>query len=64
VLCIKPPRGGEDLRSVVRRVVASGRAWVAVASYEGEDVIRACVTHAETTEDDVMELVRSLDAQG
>ncbi len=60
VLCIKPPPGFEDIRSIVTRVLASGRAWVAVASFEGSDVIRTCVTHGETTADDVIELVHTL----
>src|SRR5271170_1744161 len=61
VLCIKPPPGFGDIRSIVARVLASGRAWVAVASFEGSEVIRACVTHGETTEDDIHELARTLD---
>lgn len=60
VLCIQPALGSGDVRSIVGRVLASGRAWVAVASFEGSDVIRACVTHGETTEDDVSELVHTL----
>ncbi|MGA9721401.1 MAG: pyridoxal-dependent decarboxylase [Candidatus Binatus sp.] len=60
VLCIKPPPGFGDVRSIVARVLASGRAWVAIASFEGSDVIRACVTHGETTTDDVFDLVNTL----
>src|SRR5271156_4238546 len=60
LLCIRPPAGFGDIHSIVRRVLASGRAWVAVASFEGRDIIRACVTHAETTAADVLELVHSL----
>ena len=60
VLCIKPPPGSGDVRSIAARVLASGRAWVAVASFEGSDVIRACVTNGETTEADIIELVYSL----
>src|SRR5271155_4838419 len=60
VLCLQPPPGCGDVRSIVARVLASGRAWVAVASFEGSDIIRACVTHGETTEDDVIELVHIL----
>ncbi len=60
VLCIKPPPGFGDVRSIVARVLASGRAWIAVATFEGSDVIRACVTHGETTPADVLELVHSL----
>jgi glutamate/tyrosine decarboxylase-like PLP-dependent enzyme len=62
VLCIKPPPDFGDVRSIVGAVLASGRAWVAAAKYEGSDVIRACVTHGETTPDDIMELVNTLQA--
>jgi len=61
VLCIKPPPDFGDVRSIVARVLASGRAWVAVASFEGSEIIRACVTNGETTEDDIIELVYSLE---
>ena len=60
VLCIKPPPGVGDVRSIVARVLASGRAWIAAASFEGSDVIRACITNGETMSDDVLELVRLL----
>jgi hypothetical protein len=60
VLCIKPPPGVGDVRSIVARVLASGRAWIAVASFESSDVIRACITHGETTSEDVLELVQAL----
>jgi aromatic-L-amino-acid decarboxylase len=60
VLCIKPPPGSDDIRSIVDRVLASGRAWVAAAAFEGSDIIRACVTHGETTPDDVIDLVHTL----
>jgi glutamate/tyrosine decarboxylase-like PLP-dependent enzyme len=62
VLCIKPPPGFGDVRSIVARVLASGRAWVAVASFEGSDIIRACVTHGETTADDIIALVDTLES--
>jgi aromatic-L-amino-acid/L-tryptophan decarboxylase len=61
VLCIEPGSGG-DVRSIVSRVLASGRAWVSVARFEGRDVIRACITHGETMRDDVLELVAALRA--
>jgi glutamate/tyrosine decarboxylase-like PLP-dependent enzyme len=64
VLGIKPPPGVDDIRSIVGRVLASGRAWVAVASFEGSDIIRACVTHGETTEADIIELVHTLTDAG
>ena len=61
VLCVEPPRGSADVKSIVGRVLASGRAWVSVADFEGRPVIRACVTHGETTPDDVMALVEALE---
>jgi len=60
VLCIEPPPGAVDARTIVGRVLASGRAWISVATFEGHQVIRACMTHGETTQDDVMELVDAL----
>src|SRR5271154_3107479 len=60
VLCLKPPPGVGDVRSIVARVLASGCAWIAVASFESSDVIRACITHGETTEEDLTELVGTL----
>jgi glutamate/tyrosine decarboxylase-like PLP-dependent enzyme len=62
VLCITPRPGFGDARSIVGRVLASGRAWVAAATFEGGDIIRACVTHGETTPDDIAELVNVLQA--
>ena len=61
VLCIEPPPGEGDVRAIVDRVLASGRAWISAATFEGRQVIRACVTHGETTRDDVMELVDALE---
>jgi glutamate/tyrosine decarboxylase-like PLP-dependent enzyme len=56
VLCIEPPAGSGEVRSIVNRVLASGRAWISAATFEGSDVIRACVTNGETTPHDVDEL--------
>jgi glutamate/tyrosine decarboxylase-like PLP-dependent enzyme len=62
VLCIEPPPGFGDARSIVSRLTASGRAWVSAASFEGREIIRACVTHGETKADDITELANALDA--
>ena len=62
VLCVLPPRGRDEIRAIVQRVVASGRAWVAAASFEGRDVVRICTTNGETTLADVAELVEVLEA--
>lgn len=62
VLCIEPPAGAADVRTIVGRVLASGRAWVSVATFEGRDVIRACITHGQATADDVGILIDALGA--
>jgi len=64
VLCIRPPHKFGDARSIVSRVLASGRVWLAVAAFEGNDIIRACVTHGETTPDDIDEVVSTLEVAG
>jgi glutamate/tyrosine decarboxylase-like PLP-dependent enzyme len=61
VLCIEPRPGCGEVRSIVSRVLASGRAWVSVATFEGREIIRACVTHGKTTPDDITELVDALE---
>ncbi len=62
VLCLEPPAGAPDPQTIVRRVLASGTAWISVAIFEGRPVIRACVTHGRTSEEDVMRLVAALEA--
>jgi len=60
VLDAVPPAGLGEVRALVRRVVASGRAWVASTTFEGRDVVRICVTNGETTLADVDALVAAL----
>jgi glutamate/tyrosine decarboxylase-like PLP-dependent enzyme len=62
VLCVVPPPESPAIREIARRVLASGRAWVAVAQFQGSEVIRICATHGETTLRDVDELVSALEA--
>lgn len=64
VLCVLPPPDYPPVRDLIRSVLASGRAWVAAASFEGRDVIRICATHGETTLSDVDELVQVLNDRG
>jgi glutamate/tyrosine decarboxylase-like PLP-dependent enzyme len=61
VLCVEPPAGRDDVRSIAKRVLASGRAWVAPAKFEGRDIVRICVTHGEATAADIAELVATLE---
>ncbi|HME38710.1 MAG TPA: pyridoxal-dependent decarboxylase [Steroidobacteraceae bacterium] len=63
VLDALPPPELGDVRALVRRVVASGRAWVAPTTFEGRDVVRICATNGETTLDDVDALVAALNAR-
>jgi glutamate/tyrosine decarboxylase-like PLP-dependent enzyme len=60
LLTVIPPRAVGDPRSVVERVLKSGRAWVSLARFEEQDVIRICVTHGESSEEDVSILVSAL----
>jgi aromatic-L-amino-acid decarboxylase len=60
VLSVVPPRAAGDPRSVVDRVLKSGRAWVSLARFEERDVIRICVTHGETSDDDLTILLEAL----
>ncbi len=62
VLCVVPPPGYPDVREVVRRVLASGRAWVAATSFAGRDVVRICATHGEILAADIDELIAALSA--
>jgi glutamate/tyrosine decarboxylase-like PLP-dependent enzyme len=62
VLCVTPPPGYPSLREIVRRVLASRRAWVAATRFAGDEVIRICATHGEISVADVAELVETLAA--
>jgi glutamate/tyrosine decarboxylase-like PLP-dependent enzyme len=62
VLCLLPPPGSLTPRGIVQRVLESARAWVAVASHEGREVVRICATHGETSASDVDELIDALQA--
>jgi len=64
VLDAVPPAALGNVRDLVRRVVAGGRAWVAPTTFEGRDVVRICATNGETTLEDVDALVAALNAQG
>jgi aromatic-L-amino-acid decarboxylase len=60
VLDAVPPAQLGEVRALVRRVVLSGRAWVAPTVFEGQDVVRICVTNGETSIRDVDALVAAL----
>lgn len=62
VLCLIPPLGSLDVKTIADRVLASGRAWISTTQFEGASVIRACITHGETGTPDIDELVTALEA--
>jgi len=62
VVCLAPPEGSATVPEIVARVVAGGRAWVSAAAFEGQPVVRACVTHGETTAADIAEAWEALEA--
>jgi glutamate/tyrosine decarboxylase-like PLP-dependent enzyme len=64
LLNVVPPAPLGDPKTVVARVLGSGRAWVSAARFEERDVIRICVTHGETSDADLAILVETLDPRG
>jgi len=53
VVCLTPPAGSPPVRDIVDRVLRGGTAWLSAAKFAGSDVVRACVTHGETSSDDI-----------
>ncbi len=60
VVCVEPPAGFPDARSIAHDVVASGLAWVSSTVFRGRHVVRMCLTNGHTTSRDVQALVRLL----
>jgi aromatic-L-amino-acid decarboxylase len=60
VLAAVPPPAQGSPRTIVERVLKSGRAWVSLARFEERDVVRICVTHGETSEEDLSILIEAL----
>ena len=53
VLCLRPPPESPPIGAIVGRVVSGGGAWVSAARFAGHEVVRACITHGETSEADI-----------
>lgn len=64
VLCVMPPKGFKPVRTIVDEIVESGRAWVSAATYEGQEVVRICITSGKTEIQDVDALVTFLNFCG
>ena len=60
VLCAEPPAGWPGTRSIADEIVASGKAWLTTARFEGREVLRICLTNGMTTERDVTALAKLL----
>ncbi|MGB3469269.1 MAG: aminotransferase class V-fold PLP-dependent enzyme [Erythrobacter sp.] len=50
VVCLVPPGGSSDVDRYVHSVHQAGRFWVSKAQFEGQTVLRACVTNGRTDE--------------
>jgi glutamate/tyrosine decarboxylase-like PLP-dependent enzyme len=61
VACLLPPPGSKPVEDIVAQVLRSGIAWVSVARFEHVKVLRACVTHGETSADDITQVVAALE---
>jgi glutamate/tyrosine decarboxylase-like PLP-dependent enzyme len=60
VLGAVPPPALGTPGAIVARVLKSGRAWVSLARFEERDVVRICVTHGETSSEDISILLEAL----
>ena len=60
VLDALPPPELGAVRALVKRVVNSGRAWVAPTNFEGRDVVRICATNGQTSLEDIDALIAAL----
>jgi glutamate/tyrosine decarboxylase-like PLP-dependent enzyme len=60
VLCMIPPNGSRPVADIVATVVSSGAAWVSTAQFAGTAVVRACITHGQTTAADIDALADAL----
>lgn len=60
VACLVPPTNGLSVEELVARVVESGDSWVSVTKFEGQSVLRACVTNGHATTADIDRLAKQL----
>ena len=61
VVCLQPPAGSLPVRSIVAGALASGGAWLSAGMFAGSEVVRACVTHGETSGADIATVADLLD---
>jgi pectin methylesterase-like acyl-CoA thioesterase len=61
VVCFVDARGTADPVQVADDVVADGRTWISSVKFEGQIVLRACITSHFTREEHLRALVDALD---
>ena len=61
VICFIDAETAIDPVAIADRVVADGSAWISSAKFEGQAVLRACITSHFTTASHLQALVRALD---
>ncbi len=62
VVCTLPPPGSFEVDRIIAGLHANGRHWCSRALFEGQSVVRACITNSVTTEADVDALADVLSA--
>lgn len=60
VSCMVPPEGHDAVQRYVDAVHADGRFWISKAMFEGNPVLRACVTNGRTNEATIDQLTEFL----
>ena len=63
ILCFTHPSlaSAESLADVAQQIVSSGRAWISTASLPEGPVLRACITHDDTSPGDIDVLFEELE---
>ncbi len=61
VVCFVDARGSADPMQVAEDVVGDGRTWISSVKFEGQVVLRACITSHFTREDHLHALIDALD---
>ncbi len=62
VLCVEPPPGYPDARTIARSVVASGLAWISSTTFRGREAVRICLTNGQTSTREVLDLADLLES--
>jgi hypothetical protein len=58
---VLPPSGSASVADIANRIVSCGKAWISAAKFEDYPVLRACITHGQTGEPHIRQLVETLE---